>query len=785
MASDTIPRRMNKIKSGRRRRARRGGVGSARVAAAALRPCAAFITLVAACSLSSQGLAAAAAPGAAKIDRRALVTRHDVILERIDPTSPLMVGNGNLAFTADITGLQTFPGQYAAAAPLLTEAQWAWHSFPNPGHYRYQDSLVPVKVRGRIEYYPWVRDLSQVATRPAVRWLRENPHRFSLAWVSLYLSTGEGRRARFSDLAATHQRLDLWNGALLSRFDFDGEPVRVETRVHPDLDMLIVTLASRALAVGRLGVELALPGVSSILEPDPEDWAHPSLHRTLVLRQGPRRLSLECVLDATHYYVTVGADRDVSFTRTGPHAFRILLRGAQTSAVEPAGLAQALTVTVLFSRQAPEGAPPPAAAALAAVSAHWHRFWESGGAVDLSGSTDPRAFELERRIVLSQYLMAVNAAGDYPPQETGLFSNSWYGKFHLEMLLWHEAWLAVWGHPRLLERSMAWYSRHLGQAQARARAHGWRGAMWPKMVGPDGRESPSPINPFIMWQQPSPIYLSELLYRAEPTRATLLRYRDVVFQTADLLASLPYYDRARGEYVLGPPIVPAQEVFPPLTTFDPAFELEYFRFGLRTARKWRRRLGLAPDPHWAAVLAKLAPLPQRDGLYVPAESAPWFWRQARSAACSHGHTRPQCLNRDHPSLLGALGLLPGEDVDRAVMRRTLTAVLAHWDLRQTWGWDFPLLAMTATRLGQPAEAIDLLFDDVPNNHWGSAGMTPRVHLTDTGYQLDGETYFPSNGSLLLAVALMTAGWDGESAPTPGFPDDGSWHVRTEGVLKLP
>jgi hypothetical protein len=505
-----------------------------------------------------------------------------------------------------------------------------------------------------------------------------------------------------------------------------------------------------------------------------------------VVGEGSRRLSLECILDATHYYVTVGADHDVTFTRVGPHAFRILPSGTRTPGVAPAGLPHAITITVLFSRHSIPAAPPPAAAARAAVTAHWHRFWESGGAVDLAGSTDPRAFELERRIVLSQYLMAVNAAGVYPPQETGLFSNSWYGKFHLEMHLWHEAWLAVWGHPRLLERSMAWYPRHLGQAQARARAHGWQGAMWPKMAGPGGRESPSPINPFIMWQQPSPIYLGELLYRAEPTRATLLRYRDVVFQTADLLASFPYCDRARGEYVLGPPIVPAQEVFPPLTTFDPTFELEYFRFGLRTAQKWRRRLGLAPDPRWAAVLAKLAPLPQRDGLYVPAESEPRFWREARSDVCSHGHTAPQCRNRDHPSLLGALGLLPGEDVDRAVMRRTLTAVLAHWDLRQTWGWDFPLLAMTATRLGQPAEAIDLLFEDAPNNHWGSAGMTPRVHLTDTGaYQLDGETYFPSNGSLLLAVALMTAGWDGESALTPGFPDDGRWHVRTEGVLRLP
>jgi hypothetical protein len=727
----------------------------------------------------------AAGPHGGRIDRRALVTRHDVILDRIDPASPLMVGNGELAFTADITGLQTFPGRYAAQAPLLTEAQWAWHTFPNPHHYRYQDSLVPVRVHGHIRYYPWVRDLSRQAMSPAIRWLRENPHRISLARVSLYLTAPDGSRARFADLSATHQRLDLWSGVLRSRFDFDGVPVRVETRVHPRLDMLIVTVTSPALAQGRLGVDVAFPGVSTQLDPDPEDWSHPDRYRTLVTGEGARRLALECTLDSTRYYVTVVADHDVAFTRTGRHAFRILPRGSRASGLSSRP-AQALTVMALFSRQPHPQALPTAAAARAAVGDHWHRFWGTGGAVDLSGSTDPRAFELERRIVLSQYLMAVNAAGTYPPQETGLFSNSWYGKFHLEMHPWHEAWLAVWGHPELLARSMSWYLRHLPHAEARARAHGWRGAMWPKMVGPGGRESPSPINPFIMWQQPSPIYLSELLYRAEPTRATLLRYRTLVFQTADLLASFPYYEPARREYVLGPPLMPAQEVFPPLTTLDPAFELEYFRFGLRTAEAWRRRLGLHPDPRWAAVLARLAPLPQRAGLYLPVESAPRFWQQARSPACSHGHTAPQCLDRDHPSLLGVLGLLPGEDVDRPTLRRTLAAVLAHWDLRQTWGWDFPLLAMTASRLHEPAQAVDLLFHDAPNNQWGPAGMTPRMHLTEAGgYALDGETYFPSNGSLLLAVALMAAGWDGESVPAPGFPRNGRWHVRTEGVLKLP
>lgn len=43
-----------------------------------------------------------------------------------------------------------------------------------------------------------------------------------------------------------------------------------------------------------------------------------------------------------------------------------------------------------------------------AAAEHWQRFWESGAAVQLAGTADPRARELERRLVLSQYLTAVN-----------------------------------------------------------------------------------------------------------------------------------------------------------------------------------------------------------------------------------------------------------------------------------------------------------------------------------------------------------------------------------------
>src|SRR6185312_1442234 len=133
---------------------------------------------------------------AAPIDRRALVSRHDVTFRKIDPHSALMVGNGNFAFTADITGLQSFPEQYSPLVPLLTQSQWGWHSFPNPAHYRYADSLVPVQVHGSTQYYPWLRDWSE-ADKPAIAWLRENPHRISLGRLSLYLLSRAGRPMRF------------------------------------------------------------------------------------------------------------------------------------------------------------------------------------------------------------------------------------------------------------------------------------------------------------------------------------------------------------------------------------------------------------------------------------------------------------------------------------------------------------------------------------------------------------------------------------------------------------
>ena len=58
------------------------------------------------------------------IDRQALVSRHSVRATAIDASSPLTVGNGEFAFTADVTGLQTLNTTYTNP-PLQTMSHWS------------------------------------------------------------------------------------------------------------------------------------------------------------------------------------------------------------------------------------------------------------------------------------------------------------------------------------------------------------------------------------------------------------------------------------------------------------------------------------------------------------------------------------------------------------------------------------------------------------------------------------------------------------------------------------
>ena len=658
-------------------------------------------------------LAAAAQPGG-RIDRHALVRRHNPTLTAFDIQSPLSVGNGEFAFTADVTGLQSFPELYEAKMPLCTMAQWGWHSSPNatgkkPGDFR----MTGFDTHGREVFYP----VSSDGQKPLYDWLRENPHKFHLGRVGFVIDDPE-------QVAGIFQTLNLWNGILHSEYTCKDERIVVDTCVHPSMDALAVSVR------GKLPVcfefPYGSPGMSGA------DWRSPAKHRTEVLVHSTSQLVLRRRLDGEEYTVAISWQRRAAMKREATHRF----------VLHPAGSGVEF-VCAYRRREAPS-----ASHVFAASRDAWPRFWNSGATVSFRGSEDERARELERRVVLSQYQTAIQCAGTLPPAETGLTCNSWYGKFHLEMHFWHAAHFAVWGRAHLLERSLPWYAAILPSARQRAQQQGYAGTRWPKMTAAEGRESPSPIGPLLVWQQPHPIAMAELCYKAHPSRATLEKYRDLVFSSADFLATFAWLDTTRGEYILGPPVIPAQENHPPRETWNPTFELEYFADALETAQQWRERLGQPRHPRWEDVRTHLAKLPVGDGVYLAHENCPQTFTER---------------NRDHPSMLYALGVLPGTKVDKETMRRTLDRVFRDWRWADTWGWDYGAVAMTAAALGEPTKAIDALMMDTPKNTWLANGHN---------WQRDNlPVYLPGNGALLLAVAKMVT--------LGAFPKD-TWTVRAEG-----
>jgi len=174
------------------------------------------------------------------------------------------------------------------------------------------------------------------------------------------------------------------------------------------------------------------------------------------------------------------------------------------------------------------------------------------------------------------------------------------------------------------------------------------------------------------------------------------------------------------------------------------------------------RLGKPAEPKWSNVAQALSPPPHADGVYLAHANCQDTFRS---------------FHHDHPSMVGALGILPGSRIDPSIMKATLHKVQAEWQWDTAWGWDFPMCAMTAARLGDGKLAVDFLLMDAAKNTY-----LPNGH----NYQREGlSCYLPGNGGLLTAVAMMACGWqDGPKESNPGFPQDGTWQVQWEGLMPI-
>jgi polygalacturonase/rhamnogalacturonyl hydrolase YesR len=795
----------------------------------------------------------------ADINRQAVVSRNNPVISEADPLASLTVGNGHFATTVDVTGLQSYPFEYEAGVPLTAMSDWGWHKFENTGALTPSDSEKSFDLgHGHQEVYAveYKASKGDDARRvQATEYFRVNPHRLNLGTIGLELyhpvpispnpsqsvpprpnpsqpvptpsqsvptppSPSTLAPIPLKSLTAIRQELQLYDGKIESSFRADGQPVEVTTACLQNQDAVIYRIKTQLLKDGRARVSIRLPYPTGRHADAATDFTKAGLHTSRIISSTANSAVIEHRLDSTSYTLTLQWEGDALLTECDRHYFTLTttsdvlafkatyspVSGAPTApATTPAGSSADTTpaLSAFFFDQELKG-----------VIKSWNRWWNAGAIADFSQCTDPRARELERRVVLSQYLTQVNCANAQPPQETGLTYNSWFGRPHLEMTWWHMVDFALWNRPSVVARVLDWYNDvAYPVAKKIAQRQGFKGVRWMKMTDPWAGEAPSNTGSFLIWQQPHYIYMAEELYRAAQNGTlsqgdaaeVLKKYGRQVEETAAFMADFVSYDKKSRLYFLQGATA-MQESMSKDFSYNHPFELAYWQYGLQMANQWRERQGLPRHTEWDAIADALTTLPLRGGSIYTAglpkgktAGLPSFdpfdtvgGSTAGQPAGSQGknttaksstlQTFDEKCSNDHPAVLGACGLLPLSQshplYDPSKMAATLDWVMKNWNWQTTWGWDYGMVAMAAARLGLPSVALDALLIDTQKNTYLKNG-----HNFQTADRL--RLYLPGNGALLSAVAMMCAGWDGCQQPlNPGFPQDGTWNVRWEGMQRM-
>lgn len=670
------------------------------------------------------------------INREGLIRKYNPAYSEINTNAPLTVGNGTLAFTADVTGLQSLYDEYETSMPVLTMASFAWNCYKEAENVSLSDSeMTEYDFNKRKVYYPVKKD---EYNKEKYDLLRENLHRFNIARIRLFC---DGRKIEKSNISNISQILDLYTGILHSEFSLFEKNVSVTTAVGKS-DTLGIKIDAGSLK-SRLSVVIDFPYSSPGITGG--NFNNADGHKTTLKDYGAFQI-VERELDSIKYFCLINEANDVK--KTDGHEIEISLGEKNTG-----------SFTISFSIDKAKLEAVTFKDVIKESEFRFYTYWNKGAMIDVTGSEDERADELERRIISSMYLLYVNENSTLPPSETGLSCNSWYGKFHLEMHPIHQAFFPLFGRGDVLERSLGFYLNNLEKAFAEAHKNGYKGARWPKMTDPTAFNSPSPIAPLLIWQQPHVIYMINLLYLSrysksrvevpgESEQEFIEKYSDVIKKTAEFMADFLVYNQKEDCYELLPPLYSVQEKGNPEKIKNPAFELLYYKYGLNTAYNLLKLIG-KEDESFKIIAGKIKNVPVYDGKYSSYED------------CRDTYTK---LNIDHPSFVFAYGFLP-EEGDREILNASLDEILKSWNKESLWGWDFAFLAMALCRVGRQKEAFDVLLMETEKNTYVKNGHNAQLLRDDL------PLYLPGNGSLLLAMTVL------ENCK--------GWYIQTEGLMKYP
>ncbi|MDO5565684.1 MAG: hypothetical protein Q4G59_03430 [Planctomycetia bacterium] len=505
--------------------------------------------------------------GETPIDRKAVVSRHDIRTDSLELQLPL--GNGEFCLTIDGTGLQTFCGN--------TLTHWGWHTSPLPDGFRAED--VPPTGTYQTGRNTGPDNALPKGFDPVRNWMRRNAHMANLGRIRLVRR--DGIDIKPGEISQLNRRLNLWEGIHTSQYKVDGKQVKTSTVVGFD-NRYVVKIVSPLLADDQVRVVLDFP------YPDGEakDWCGnftvSSKHKSTMVEE-PSGIRVTRRADAFEYGVIVRT-QNAKLARFSDksHKLVFLSDGSDTIEIEVA-FEKSISDK---SQNDKDNANKVCSFATIADQTRkaWKQFWTTGGAIDLSGSTDQRWKELERRIVLSQYQMRCNSVGSWPSSESGLLTvDPWHGRFHMEMVWWHLAHYFLWGRETCADEALTCYERFKPMAVKLAKQLDYAGYKWGKSMEPGGRTSPWSGNQVLLWKQPHPIFFAELEYRVRPTKATLDKWADIIEGTAIHMADYVTKDKS-GVYHLDPVMPPSETG----VTTDTVFDLAYWRYGLNRANRWHR-----------------------------------------------------------------------------------------------------------------------------------------------------------------------------------------------------
>jgi hypothetical protein len=681
------------------------------------------------------------AAGALTADRLAVVARFNPVRNHTNHNTPLQVGNGNFAFGVDVTGLQTLRA-------FNTLSAWEWRPSPtNP--LKRQTEARALTRRKQLLHVIEVLDCAWLHTKG---WLlrsgksgqvfaapdkpaEESTTQINLGRIGLMW---DGREIEAWEVNRPNQSLNMTSGYINSKFFLYDLSVEVETVASPVFDALSIAVRSDAFNRGHLALFVDFPNTGPDTDPPyVGNWPSVERHRTTPKLWG-NRAEIRHDVNGLSYYANLywAVENSFSnFTRLSPNRHRYVVSAQDTTT---------LSLSVRFSQES--GVMVEAFEDVKSQSQYfWNQYWNTGAFIDCGRTKDPRAHELQRRTVLSQYLMAVNCAGTNPPAEPGLVSNG-LGASPMEMIWWH---LAHWQRWSKFERIGSViplvYQRLLDSSIDRARANGLKGAMWGGEVAPGQTKAP-------IWQQAHPFYFAEQEYLAFPTRPTLERWRRILEESAAFMVSFAKWNNETRVYDLAPTPVIFRDGSRPPETKNPTLELAYWRFGLRVAIKWYERQRLPVPEKLQHTFDHLAPYAVEHDSYI-----------------SHGGSRPgPGLGAINPAVAGIFGMLPSDDrLNMTLFRNTVANVYRTWNASASAGWELPLLAMTAARMGDADRAVGLLL---------SGGFRSDDSGLPVGDSRAPSPRLSSSGGLLMVVAMLASGW----SEIPGKHWPRGWSCAAEG-----